>query len=105
MHPKCFCQEQVDGNVSINFYGKLPLLTETLSHYTAQKKIMKQLPILIQIISCANHYDWYEQWVYEKFKVVDINEEEQTYTVITYDGYGRLCLEEVNISDCKILGQ
>ena len=63
---------------------------------------MEQLPFRIQIIS-ANHYDWYDQCVYEKFQVVDVNEESQTYTVIAYDGYGREHEEEVNISDCKII--
>jgi hypothetical protein len=67
------------------------------------KKIMKQLPFQIQIISCANHYAWYDQCVYEKFLVADVNQEEQTYIVITYDGYGRLWMEEVNITDCKIM--
>lgn len=60
-------------------------------------------PFKIQIMRCHNHYLWYEQCVYEKFTAIAFDEEEQSYSVITYDIYGRECIDEVFIADCKIL--
>jgi len=61
-----------------------------------------ELPFQIQIIECSDHYEWYEQSLFEIFQVVAINDAEQTYTVCAYDAYGREDFREVNISDCKI---